>query len=63
MKGKTMNQLRWGLVIGLVAGLLIAFGSFTQFIVVAFFVLIGGVVGWFLQTRVDWERVFISRRR
>ncbi|WP_159613894.1 DUF2273 domain-containing protein [Glutamicibacter sp. JC586] len=58
-----MNQLRWGLVVGLVAGLLIAFGSFTQFIVVAFFVLIGGVVGWFLQTRVDWERVFISRRR
>jgi hypothetical protein len=46
-----------------VAGLLIAFGSFTQFIVVAFFVIIGGVVGWFLQTRVDWERVFISRRR
>ena len=58
-----MDKLRWGLVIGLVAGLLIAFGSFNQFIVVAFFVLIGGVVGWFLQTRVDWERVFISRRR
>lgn len=58
-----MNQIRWGLAVGLVAGLLIAFGSFTQFIVVAFFVLVGGAIGWFLQSRVDWELLFNNRRR
>lgn len=58
-----MRNIKWGLIIGLVAGLLIAFGTFTQFIIVAFFVLIGGVIGWVMQSRIDWDRVFVASRR
>lgn len=58
-----MNATRWGLAAGLLVGLLIAFGSFTQFIVVAFFVLVGGLVGWFLHTRTDLGEFLRQRRR
>lgn len=58
-----MNATRWGLLAGLVIGLLIAFGSFLQFIVVAFFVLVGGLVGWFVSTRVDLNELLRQRRR
>lgn len=58
-----MSHIKWGLIVGLAAGLLIAFSTFTQFIIVAFFVLIGGVIGWFMQSRIDWDRVFVNSRR
>ncbi len=58
-----MLHVKWGLVIGAVAGLLIAFGSFTQFVVVAFFAIIGAAVGWLLQDRIDLSQVFNKRRR
>jgi len=58
-----MLHVKWGLAIGCLAGLLIAFGSFTQFVVVAFFSIIGAAVGWLLQDRVDLGQVFSKRRR
>ncbi len=48
-----MNAIKWGLLAGLVIGLVIAFGSFTQLIVVAFFTLVGAGVGWLVGDRVD----------
>jgi len=56
-----MLHVKWGLAIGCLAGL--AFGSFTQFVVVAFFTIIGAGVGWLLQDRVDLGQVFSKRRR
>ena len=58
-----MLHVKWGLAIGAIAGVLIAFGSFTQFVVVAFFAIIGAAVGWLLHERVDLSQVFSKRRR
>lgn len=54
---------RWGLLAGLVAGLLIAFGSFWQFLVVLLLTVIGAAVGWVLENRVDLGEFLASRRR
>lgn len=54
---------RWGLLIGLVAGLVIAFGSFWQFLVVLLLTVIGAAVGWVLENRVDLGDFLASRRR
>lgn len=54
---------RWGLLAGLVAGLLIAFGSFWQFLVVLLLTVIGAAVGWVLENRVDLGDFLASRRR
>ena len=58
-----MNATRWGLAAGIVIGLIIAFGSFTQLIVVAFFTLVGGAVGWVLQNRTDVSGFLKHRSR
>lgn len=58
-----MNAIKWGLLAGLVIGLVIAFGSFTQLIVVAFFTLVGAGVGWLVGDRVDLGELLNRRRR
>lgn len=57
------GTLQWGALAGLVAGLIVAFGSFWQLIVVAIFTAIGIGVGWVLRNRADLTAFLASRRR
>lgn len=61
--GFAWGTLQWGAVIGLAAGLIVAFGSFWQLIVVAIFVALGIGVGWVLRNRNDLTAFLASRRR
>lgn len=57
------GSLHWGALAGLAAGLIVAFGSFWQLIVVAIFTAIGWGVGWVLRNRADLTAFLASRRR
>ncbi|WP_158588318.1 DUF2273 domain-containing protein [Galactobacter valiniphilus] len=58
-----MKLMHWGIVAGLVIGLVLAFGSFTQLIIVLFFTLLGAVTGWVLQNKADLSAFIADRRR
>ncbi|MDN5641160.1 hypothetical protein [Rothia kristinae] len=48
-----MNTTRFGLLVGLVLGIVAAFGSFSMFLIVVLFGAIGLVVGLVLEGRLD----------
>ena len=57
-----MTRTNLGIVIGLVLGLAVAFGSFWQMLVVALFTVIGFVVAKVLDRELDLGP-YVSRRR
>ena len=48
-----MNTTRFGLLVGLVLGIVAAFGTFSMFLIVVLFGAIGLVVGLVLEGRMD----------
>ncbi|KTR35382.1 MULTISPECIES: hypothetical protein [Rothia] len=48
-----MNTTRFGLLVGLVLGIVAAFGTFSMFLIVVLFGAIGLVVGLVLEGRLD----------
>ena len=48
-----MNTTRFGLLVGLVLGIVAAFGTFSMFLIVVLFGAIGLVVGLELEGRLD----------
>jgi uncharacterized membrane protein len=58
-----VKLMHWGILAGLAVGLILAFGSFIQLIIVMFFTLVGAVTGWVLQNKADLSAFFADRRR
>lgn len=53
-----MNAARFGVVVGLVLGIVAAWGGFVDFVIVAFFAAVGLVVGLALEGRLDVRALF-----
>ncbi|MCP3425376.1 hypothetical protein NBM05_04925 [Rothia sp. AR01] len=53
-----MSASKWGLVVGLVLGIVAAFGGFVPFVITAFFGAVGLVVGLALEGRLDLRGLF-----
>lgn len=58
-----MSTTRTALLIGLFLGAVVAFGTFTQFLLVVLFGAIGLLVGWALDGKVDFSELLNRNRR
>ena len=53
-----MTTTRWCLTVGLVLGIVLAFGGFTAFVIAVLFGLIGLVVGRIAEGKLDLQALF-----
>ncbi len=53
-----MSTTRWCLTVGLVLGIVLAFGGFTALLIVVLFGLIGLVVGRIAEGKLDLQALF-----
>lgn len=58
-----MKTTHLALLVGLFMGAVLAFGSFTNFVLVALCGVVGWAVGLYLEGRVDVQRILDWRRR
>ena len=58
-----MKTTHLALLVGLVMGSVLAFGSFASFVLVALCGVVGWVVGLYLEGRVDVQRILDWRKR
>ena len=58
-----MKTTHLALLVGLFMGAVLAFGSFASFVLVALCVVVGWVVGLYLEGRVDVQRILDWRKR
>lgn len=58
-----MKTTHLALLVGLFLGTILAFGSFTDFILVALCGLVGTVVGFYLEGRVDVQSILNRWRK
>jgi hypothetical protein len=53
-----MSTTRWCLTVGLVLGIVLAFGGFTALVIAVLFALIGLVVGRIAEGKLDLQALF-----
>ena len=58
-----MKTTHLALLVGLLMGAVLAFGSFANFVLVALCGVVGWVVGLYLEGRVDVQRILDWRKR
>ena len=58
-----MKTTHLALLVGLIMGAVLAFGSFASFVLVALCGVVGWVVGLYLEGRVDVQRILDWRKR
>jgi len=58
-----MKTTHLALLVGLLMGAVLAFGSFASFVLVALCGVVGWVVGLYLEGRVDVQRILDWRKR